>query len=510
MAITKSLDPNAIASTTSVSIKQKNQQNAAILRPEKIVFIGQAQTGKTVKENKMYLASGNADDIGVVCGFGSPMHRMAKKLFPISGNGSKVDTYYMVVPAISGAKEEVKTLTITAADGIKKTFTGYFVVNDCLFEAAADVAGKVATNAQLNPAKSPRGIDLNSYEKTKIPFTFAKGTTLAEATATLKEILDEYIELPFTIAKSETAGILTLTAKWAGSDSNFEVAITDENGNEIDSNLTGVTFTFERTNEAAGVGTIPTEALEEITEDYGITRVVSQYANETVLDKLQAYFEGLRDGQIAQYIICYSSIEAPESATVKGTWDVETLITAGNKRREDAVNVQLVGDFGKLRKLDYKLRDRLAKAGYSHLMQKSDGSYRIMDLISFYHPTDKTNPLFRFDRAITMTGNICHHFMSVFRDSEEWKSVILVGANDLTTNPAARTLADVKAEVNRGISLLGQAGIIANYAEAQKYTQVEIDKTNPDRVNMNPFMDLTGVGRIFDLTNFLGFNFNGN
>ena len=80
MAITKSLDPNAIASTTSVSIKQKNQQNAAILRPEKIVFIGQAQTGKTVKENKMYLASGNADDIGVVCGFGSPMHRMAKKL----------------------------------------------------------------------------------------------------------------------------------------------------------------------------------------------------------------------------------------------------------------------------------------------------------------------------------------------------------------------------------------------------------------------------------------------
>lgn len=99
--------------------------------------------------------------------------------------------------------------------------------------------------------------------------------------------------------------------------------------------------------------------------------------------------------------------------------------------------------------------------------------------------------------------------MATFRDSDEWKSVILIGKNDITTNPAARTLDDVKAAVNTRISLLGMAGLIANYAEAQKNTQVEIDANNPNRVNINPMFDITGVGRIFDIVNFVGFNFKG-
>ena len=50
MAITKSLDVSAIASATSVTVKQRNQQTAANLRPEKIVCIGQAQDGKTIEK----------------------------------------------------------------------------------------------------------------------------------------------------------------------------------------------------------------------------------------------------------------------------------------------------------------------------------------------------------------------------------------------------------------------------------------------------------------------------
>ena len=241
----------------------------------------------------------------------------------------------------------------------------------------------------------------------------------------------------------------------------------------------------------------------------GVTRVVSQYANDTVLDKLKEKFEGFHDGLIAQYVICYSAIQAPESSTVRGTWDVQTLLSQGNARRDDSINVQLVGDMGNLRKLSYGERNRLAKAGFSNIVKKSDGSHLLMDLISFYHPIGKTNPLFRFDRDITVIGNIANDFMSTFRDSDEWKSVILVGANDITTNPAARSLKDVKAAVNTRISLLGLAGLIANYAEAQKETEVEIDSNNPNRVNINPKFDLTGVGRIFDITNFIGFNFKG-
>ena len=507
MAITKSLDVSAIASATSVTVKQKNQQTAANLRPEKIVCIGQAQTGKSVTTNKLNLASGSSDDIGTIFGYGSPLHRMAIKLFPKAGNGSKVETYFIAVPAPSTSKAEVKALTITAQDGVQKTMNLYFILNDLTFEAAADLAGKVATNAHNNPAKAPRGTDLNAYEQTAYPFTIIKGMTPKEIAASIKEALEDNLEIPFTITQNE--GVLTLTAKWAGSDSYFDFKITDENGNPVDSATSGVTFATTRTTESAGVGSIPDAALDLLDEEFGVTRVISQYANTTVLDALQEKFEAFHDGLVAQYVICYSAIQAPESAEVPGTWDVASLIAAGTARREDSINVQIVGDVGNLRKLTYAERNRLVKAGYSNLVRKADGSYRLMDLTSFYHPVGKTNPLFRFDRDITVVGNIAYDLMATFRDSEEWKSVILIGANDITTNPAARTLDDIKAAVNTRIALLGQAGLIANYAEAQKETELEIDSSNPNRVNINPKFDLTGVGRIFDITNFIGFNFKG-
>lgn len=507
MAITKSLDVSAIASATSVSVKQKNQQNSANLRPEVIVCIGQAQTGKTVTTNELFLGSGNADDIGTMFGYGSPLHRMARKLYPKAGNGSKVDTYFMAVPAPTTSEAEVKTLTVTATNKVKKSVNGYIVLDDLIFEAAADVAGKVATIYHNNPAKDPRNVALNSFEKTLIPFTMIKGMTASEVATAIKEALDEYLEIPFTM--SVTEAVLTMTAKWKGSDSLFDLKIVGEDGEAIDSTIYGVSFAIERATESAGVGTIPDEALDKMDEEFGVTRVISQYSNTTVLDALKEKFEAFHDGLIAKYVICYSAIQAPESETVEGTWDVQSLMEQGNARREDSINVQIVGDMGNLRKLKYAERNRLAKAGFSNIVKKSDGSHLLMDLITFYHPTGKTNPLFRFDRDVTVVGNIANDFMATFRDSDEWKSVILVGANDITTNPAARSLKDVKAAVNTRISLLGLAGLIANYAEAQKETEVEIDSNNPNRVNINPKFDITGVGRIFDITNFIGFNFKG-
>lgn len=507
MAITKSLDVSAIASATSVSVKQKNQQNSANLRPEMIVCIGQAQTGKTVTTNELFLGSGNADDVGTLFGYGSPLHRMARKLYPRAGNGSKVDTYFMAVPAPTTSSAEVKTLTVAATNNVKKSVKGYIVLDDLIFEAAADVAGKVATIYHNNPAKDPRNVALNSFEKTTIPFALTKGMSANEAASAIKEALEDYLEIPFTLELADA--VLTMTAKWKGSDSLFNLKIVGEDGEVIDSTTYGVTFTIARETESAGVGSIPDEALAKMDEELGVTRVVSQYANDTVLDKLKEKFEGFHDGLIAQYVICYSAIQAPESSTVEGTWDVQSLLSQGNARRDDSINVQLVGDMGNLRKLTYQERNRLAKAGFSNIVKKSDGSHLLMDLISFYHPVGKSNPLFRFDRDITVIGNIAYDFMSTFRDSNEWKSVILVGANDITTNPAARSLKDVKAAVNTRISLLGLAGLIANYAEAQKETEVEIDSNNPNRININPKFDLTGVGRIFDITNFIGFNFKG-
>ena len=186
---------------------------------------------------------------------------------------------------------------------------------------------------------------------------------------------------------------------------------------------------------------------------------------------------------------------------------MQLLLDAGNARKDDSINVQLVGDFGELRPLEYQERNRLLKAGYSNIVKQSDGSYKLMDLATFYHPVGVSNPLFRFDRDVTVVANIAYDLMYQFRDTEEWKSVIIASDKDVTTNPDVRTLKDVKAAVNTRIGLLGLAGLIANYVEAQNNTVVEIDKNNPNRLNINPKFEITGVGRIFDITNFIGFYF---
>lgn len=503
MALMTGLDSSAIASATAVTIQQKNQKNAATKRPEKIVCIGQAQSGKTVEYNKPILALGNSDDIGVIFGFGSPLHRMAKKLFPKSGNGSKVDTYFMAVPDVNNAVATVKT--VTAEGKASKTFNGYIRFRDLPFEAAADVAGKVATIYQKNPTVDPRKTDLNIYETTYIPFSIPKDTTATQAVALLKDELDEQISLPAVATVKNS--VLTLTAKWAGADSDFFFDIVNDEDEEITTAEYGIKFTGATDEAGAGVGKITEDALDMLDEDFGVTRVVSQYSDELTLNQLNEKFVAFHDALIAQYVLCYTSVEAPVASNLPNTYDVSSLITLGTRRRDDNVNVYIVGDYGNLKKLKYSVRNKLLKSGISNLVKKADGSYRLMDLCTFYHPIGKENPIFKFDRDITVIANCIYNIRDPFENGEEWKSIVLVADDDITVNPAAKKLKDVKAEVNKQIGLLGRDGYIANYKEAMKHTKVEIDPTNPNRVNINPDWDISGVGRIFDIVNAVGFYF---
>ena len=81
---------------------------------------------------------------------------------------------------------------------------------------------------------------------------------------------------------------------------------------------------------------------------------------------------------------------------------------------------------------------------------------------------------------------------------------IIVDDKDVTVNPAAKKIKDIKAAINTRITLWGKDAWIANVANAIENTVVEIDGDNPNRININPSFELSGVGRIFDLVNFVG------
>ena len=115
--------------------------------------------------------------------------------------------------------------------------------------------------------------------------------------------------------------------------------------------------------------------------------------------------------------------------------------------------------------------------------------------------------MFRYDRDITLLGNIGYDLMAVFRDSNNWKSIIIVNENLATNNDTARTIKDVKAELDTRLRLYGNNAWIADVEQAINDSIVQLDNTNPNRFNINPNFELSGVGRIYDITNFVWFYF---
>lgn len=617
----KSIASDARASATGVAFYQRAQNTGAYLRPERLLFLGNYQTGKTIEPNTIYSGSGNADDVGVMMGFGSPLHRMALKAFPQDRSGANVETYFLPVPEIeSGTKHKVN-LSVTGKPTVNSTL--YFRYKEQLFEAAADVASKVATNAHNNPALDPKGIKLNAFNYENIPFTLKKDAEVKDILTAIKSALDEYVEIPFTavvddkasatsakiqssaavdcttlteddyyvaysvdggekqeasvgtvsaetaedvitalsshltgltltaespetassayILTSNTSGaaskieiltpstgtdlfaalnisgtangsstvVLTLESKVKGESAKFEIDVVNSEYKPITASDYGVSFSAAVVSEGAGLVKID-DYLELITEELGITRVCSQFNDDNSLDAMREYFQGWRtDTKIAQYVACYTAKEFPENKLVEGTVDIDSLVEFGNSRRDDQINIQIFGDYGKLRPLKWELRDKLLKAGIPNLEPLADGGYQVGDLCTFYHPLGSKKTLYMYDRDVCCLGNIAYNLMYPFKYDDNWKSVIVIGEDDVTTNPKAKKVSAFVDKVNSIIRALGTAAILANVESAIGYTIGEIDNTNPDRININSFPDLSGVNRIVDICNMVGFNYGG-
>jgi hypothetical protein len=505
--ITKSLNPNALVSATSVTFKQKAQTTGAFARDEKILVMGNYQEGKSVVGNVIKQFT-NANDVGIVYGFGSPLHRMAIKLFPEDNNGSKVDTYFISIdnPTTNATKHTIKVSIIGTVPN--KNFNCYLRFKELVFEAPADVVGKIASNYQLNPAKAPRKIELNIFNKVKIPFTIVKDNTSTEILNSLKNSIDEYTNAPF-IAEFVTIEDVTtfrLTAKWKGTTSKFEIDFADDNDNIVTVDNYGIAFTTEIITEGVGIINLE-ETLNQITEELNITRIISQFNDIQSLDKLKNKCLSFRDGLICQWILSYTGKEYPENPLIPKTVDIQQLIDFGNLRRDDSVNVIIAGDYGDLRPLSYNERDLLLKSGISNLEPKTIGGYKIGDLVTLYHPQGQQNPLFRYDRDITLVGNIGYDLKTVFNNSDEWKSIIIVSDTITTDNDSARSVKDIKATLDTRLRLYGKNAWIADVDTAINNSTVQIDNLNPNRFNINPSFELSGVGRIFDIVNFVGFYF---
>ncbi len=509
MAIEKGLDPLAKASATSIIFKQRNLETGAFARQEIIALIGQYSSSKTGIDNNIpILSTGVAEDEAVRFGFGSPIHLACEKLFPRDGNGAKVPVW--IVPV----KDELGALASTgaiSADGTAtSTFTLVIKYKELAIEQASDACGKIATRAQLNPAQDYRGIGLNSFVKKSIRIPVAKGTTATNIIALVKAIFDENPALPFTYSIDETASIptLLLTCKFKGEAGNaITVEALDVENKVITWAVYGVDITADGLKDGAGNTNIQT-ALDNLTEEFRVTRLITQNNDETTLDKIQAWGEALRDGLVSQFAVAYHGYEYPESETVAGTIDVQAIADLGDGRNLDAVNVMIGNIYeGELRSLTYAQRDYLVKRGISNIEREANGNISLRDVVTFFHKQGVQNSIFAEDVSITKIGNIANDLREIFQYSPQFQSAILIANGEITNNPEARSINDIKAVVNSRIETYGLSAWLTNIAEAKELTVVEIDSNNPNRVNINIFGQLTATLRITDIVNKFGFYF---
>jgi phage tail sheath gpL-like len=498
--VVRSFDPLARASANSVTFKQLNLEQAPAQRPEIIGVLAQAATAKagTITANVPVLADGTPEQAFGLFG-ASPLYYAAEKLFPKNGNGAKCPVYY--IPIADGSAASVGT--IAYAGTASRSFVARLTFRELTVASAADMVGKIATNALLNPARAPRAKKLDGFNTLGVRFSILKGNDQAAITTAIIAALAEEPTFP-AVATAGAASIGTFTSKWKGSNANFEIGLVLDNGDPITAGDTGLTLTVTQPTGGTDATSLTT-ALANMTAGYGFTRLVNQFDDTTNLDLVQTWGEGMRDSLIAQYCISYSAREYIESQSVAGTVDIAAIKTLGDARRLDAVNSILYGTYGDLRELTYTQRDTLLKAGICNV-ELRNGVATLMDAVTLYHPTGVQNPIFQFDENVTKIGNLAYD-MQYFFGQEEWESKILVSTTSKTTNPDAMDIIDFAAAVNGRAELWEKTALIASAEFVKENSVFAIDDNNPCRINANIKAQLSSTLRITDNTLFLGFLF---
>lgn len=155
---------------------------------------------------------------------------------------------------------------------------------------------------------------------------------------------------------------------------------------------------------------------------------------------------------------------------------------------------------------DYNTREIALKDNGSSTVEVIDGVVQIGDVVTFWHPTGELPPGFNYVVNIVKLQQVIFNLRLEF-EKKEWAAAPLLTDNDVTVNPNARRPKDAKAKANAIIKNLGLEAILTNVKEALKKTTVTIDSQNPNRLNIQIIVQLSGNTNVKDITLDFGFFF---
>lgn len=493
MPISTAIDNSQVARAIGIKTTYEARRgvNTPFL-PQRVAIIGQGAEATTYASTKFQ--SSSADAVGAAVGYGSPLHLVARTLFPVNGDGLGT------IPA---------------------TF----------YPLDADASGVAAifdvTPAGTATAQGVFYVRVNNIRSTAI--VMAVGDTVADFIAAAIPAVNAVLQEP--VIASDGTTTLTLTAKWKGASGN-DIEIEIEGPTNI-----GLSFSVAATT-AGAVNPDVDDALSQIGNVWE-TLIINcmDVADTTTLDKFQTFGDGRRGALVHKPC----AVITGNNATT-----VSAATTVSDARKTDLINVQIAApscknlpfviaadavrriavrannnppyDYGSLKldqlvagpdgdQWDNNQREEAVKKGSSTTLVK-DGVVNLQDVVTFYHPTGEELPPYRYlvDRVRLMntTFNI-----ALVIGNPAWDGAPLIPDFQATTNPDAISPKVVKAALKNMTDGMALDAILSDPKTINDNTLVEINSDNPKRLDIVYPDILSGNGNIFSVDQKFSFFFGG-
>jgi phage tail sheath gpL-like len=464
--------------------------------PQIIAVFGEANTANQSGLTVTPVEVTSAKEAGELFGFGSPIHSQMRILRPINSDGvGGIPT--VVFPQITDVAATVSTRVWTVVG-----------------TATSNATHTVVVNGRDN-------VDFQTYD-----FSVVTGDTPTIIAGKIKDAINSVLGSPVTA--TNTAGVMTATTKWKGATSS-EVNILIDFG----SNSAGVSYS--QTAQTFGTGTVSLAASFALFGDTWYTSVTNPYGESKLAEFEQ--FNGVPDpdaptgrfnGLIFKPFMSFfgliqtdkddlseitndasrieqvTNVVCPAPNSYGFTWEAAANVVAlfarimqdtphldvNNKSYPD-MPIPIDGLIGDM--IDYNNRDFLIKKGCSTVILEN-GAYKIMDLVTTYHPDGEVPLQYAYARNLNLDWNVCDGYRTL--ETIRLKDKVLIMDDQVTTVSGAIKPKEWKAVCFDLVEDLAGRALINDPQFSKDGLQVQISTINPDRFETSFPYKRTGIARI--------------
>lgn len=483
-----------------------NFNNTTRNLPQRVAIISEANTANQSGLVTTGFQITSAQQAGQRYGYGSPIHMIARILFPQGSDGIggiPVIVYPIAEPG--GATAKIINVEPSGTATGNGTHTIY-------------IAGRA-------------GLEGGFYN-----INITTGDTVADICSKIEDAVNAVLGSP--VGATDNGGYdVDFTSKWKGLTADDITVTIDNNGNTL-----GITYTITSTQSGSGTPSSIAGALNQFGNEW-VTLVINGYGTQsTILSALET-FNGRPDvnnptGRYAGTVwkpfvaITGSTADDPSNITDARLNDVTIAIApaplSAGLHFEAAANMTLLqarkaqdtphldvagssypdmpvpldGNIGSM--AAYNSRDIFVKKGCSTVSLIAN-RYVVQDFVTTYHPIGEEPPQFRFVRNLFVDFNVQFGYY-ILLDTFVVGKAIAADSDTVTVGSVIKPK-DFKALINTYASDLGTRALIADVAFMQNNITVVISGTNADRFNVQFRYKRSGTVRIVSTDVQAGFFF---